>query len=360
MARRCMTMRAALWKLHRWIGLACCAPSLILTLTGIALLLLPAWPIRTASPVIPAGIDRAMTEAGQRFPEAQAGLIMPGLSPDTEWTLGLREEDGAGRTVSFDPADGRTLDVVPSGSSLRDVLLDLHNSLLIGLPGKLVMLATSLSLLTLSITGFTIMRRRVRVLRRAPWRGVSPLASLHKWAGLVALAFLMLLSVTGAMLLAFKTLGEFRSGPQRPAPHATERMQALRSPQQASLAAMASSALALRPGTEIQGIMPGRAPGPVSIMLLDRSAHPWAKSRTLMFDRQTGRPLPAKPVPTFMQVMIAAKSLHTGLWSGAAVRGLYLVCALLCALLACSGLILWVQRRRLRHARPLSSKVPHS
>ncbi len=353
-------MRSALWKLHRWIGLACCAPFLILTLTGIALLLLPAWPIGTASRVVPAGIDRAMAEASQRFPEAQAGLIMPGLSPDSEWTLGLRDENGTVRTVSFDPADGRILDVARSGSSLRRVLLDAHNSLLIGLPGKLLMLTTSLGLLTLAITGFAIMRRRLRVLCRAPWRGVSPVASLHKWAGLVALAFLMLLSVTGAMLLAFKTLGEFRSGPQRPAPQATERMQAPRNPQQASLAAMASSTLALRPGTEIQGIMPGRGQGPVSIMLLDRSAPPWAKSSTLMFDRQTGRPLPAKPVPTFMQVMIAAKSLHTGLWSGGAVRGLYLACTVLCALLACSGLILWVQRRRLRHARPLSSKVPHS
>ncbi|MXO67193.1 PepSY-associated TM helix domain-containing protein [Altericroceibacterium endophyticum] len=353
-------MRAALWKLHRWIGLACFTPFLILTLTGIALLILPAWPAGSAGLVMPSGIDRAMTEAGQRFPDTRARLIMPGLSPDSEWTLGLRDENGTVRTFSFDPADGRILDVAQSGSSLREVLLEVHNSLLIGLPGKLVMLTTTLGLLTLAISGFTIMRRRLRVLRRVPWHEACPVASLHKWAGLVALIFLLLLSVTGATLLAFKTLGELRSGPPRSDPQATQQVQTPDDRPQASLAGMASSALALRPGTEIQGIMPGRAPGPVSIMLLDRRAPPWAKSSTLMFDRHTGRPLPARPVPVFMQVMIAVKSLHTGLWSGAAVRGLYLACALLCALLACSGLILWAQRRRLLRPRPLSSKVLHS
>ncbi|RIV84141.1 PepSY domain-containing protein [Aurantiacibacter xanthus] len=347
-------MRAALWKVHRWIGLACLAPFLILTLTGIGLLLLPAWPKGAASPLAPAGIDRAVAEANHCFPQAQIGLIMPGLSPAKEWTLALREGDGIGRTLTFDPRDGRVLAEARSGSSLRDILLDLHNSLLIGLPGKLVMLAASLGLLTLAITGLAIMRRRLRVLRRAPWHGAYPLASLHKWTGLVALAFLLLLSVTGAMLLAFKTLGDLRSGPERSAPRAIEQVRP------DNLAAMTSTALALHPGAEIQGIMPGGGDGPVAIMLLDRSAAPWAKSRTLMLDRQSGQPLPARPVPAFMQVMIAAKSLHTGLWSSAAVRGLYLACALLCGVLACSGLFLWLQRRRLRRSLPSASKAAHS
>ncbi|WP_030539553.1 PepSY domain-containing protein [Sphingobium sp. DC-2] len=347
-------MRAALWKLHRWIGLACLAPFLILTLTGIGLLILAAWPMGATSPLVPVGIDRAMAEANHRFPQAQIGLIMPGLSPDKEWTLALRDENRTGRTVSFDPGDGRILAVARSGSSLREVLLDLHNSLLIGLPGKLVLLTTSLGLLTLAITGFAIMRRRMRVLRRAPWHGAYPLASLHKWTGLVALVFLLLLSVTGAMLLAFKTLGEFRSGPERSAPRTMEQVHP------ASLAVMASTALALHSGAEIQGIMPGRGEGPIAIILLDRSAAPWAKSRTLAFDRQSGQILLVKPVPAFMQVMIAAKSLHTGLWSSAAVRGLYLACALLCGVLACSGLFLWMQRRRLRRSPPSASKASHS
>ncbi|MAM38630.1 MAG: hypothetical protein CL949_09035 [Erythrobacter sp.] len=347
-------MRAALWKVHRWIGLACLAPFLVLTLTGIGLLILPAWPTGAASPLVPIGIDSAMAEANHRFPQAQIGLVMPGLSPGKEWTLALRDGDGIGRTLTFDPRDGRILAVARSGSSLRDVLLDLHNSLLIGLPGKLVMLATSLGLLTLAITGFAIMRRRLRVLRRVPWHGAYPLASLHKWTGLVALAFLLLLSVTGAMLLAFKTLGDLRSAPERSARQTIEQVRP------ADLAAMASTALALYPGAEIQGIMPARGEAPVAIMLLDRSAPPWAKSRTLMLDRQSGQPLPARPVPAFMQMMIAAKSLHTGLWSSAAVRGLYLACALLCGVLACSSLLLWLQRRRLRRPPPSASKAFHS
>ncbi|TDW59968.1 hypothetical protein EDF57_11197 [Novosphingobium sp. PhB55] len=46
-----------------------------------------------------------------------------------------------------------------------------------------------------------------------------------------------------------------------------------------------------------------------------------------------------------MKVMIAAKSLHTGLWSSGAVRVLYLLLSLLPVTLVVTGTRLWLVRR---------------
>lgn len=349
-----MKMGALLWKWHRWIGLACFLPFLILTVTGLILLLIPAWPGGGASPVIPTGVDQAMATAQVRLPGAQPGMIMPGPSPDMAWTMSMGGGPPPPATVMFNPHDGQILEITRSGASIRDVVLAIHNSLLLGLPGKLVMLMTSIGLLVLGITGFTIMRQRLRVLRRPPWHGSYPVMTLHKWSGLVALIFLMLLTITGFMLLSFKMLGDARpSGgqPARTAPVATGQAGSANASPAFSVADISRRALTLRPGTEIQAIMPARGDGPITVIMLDRNAPPWAKSRMIMFNSQTAAPIPPRPVPAFMQVMIAAKSLHTGLWDGRIVRALYLGGALLCLLLGLSGLILWVQRRRQR-ARP--------
>ncbi|MFD2431670.1 PepSY domain-containing protein [Sphingobium scionense] len=104
---------------------------------------------------------------------------------------------------------------MPAGSAARDILLAVHNSLLLGLGGKAIALLTAIALIMLAISGFAIMRRRLRTLTSAPWHSPSPLAGLHKWTGLVVMIFLFLSASSGFLLLGFKTLGEF-SRPGRP------------------------------------------------------------------------------------------------------------------------------------------------
>ncbi len=81
------------------------------------------------------------------------------------------------------------------------------------------------------------------------------------------------------------------------------------------------------------------------VMLLDRQAPPWAKSATVSFDSISGAALPQRPTPSFMKAMIAAKSLHTGLWDGWRLRTLYMLLSLLPLILAATGPWLWLRRR---------------
>ncbi|MFK4873756.1 PepSY domain-containing protein [Novosphingobium sp. ZW T3_23] len=333
-----MKLRPTLWKAHRWIGLFCLLPITLVLLSGIALLLLPPWDAAYTSPTAPAGIDRALADAGRAVPGAEVQLALPPASTGAGWTIVLNGADHMSGTVLFDGDSGVISTPTSNGSSPRTRLLDLHNALLLGAGGKILVLLTAFGVIVLAVSGFVMMRGRLRVLRRKPWHGASPSVSLHKWAGLVGMAMLHLWATSGTLLLGFKML----SG-RRPAPSAVA---ASESPPRVALAAR--TALTAKPGTEIMGIMPGDGSGPVTVMLLDRSAWSWAKSSSLAFDPHSGTVLPDRPQPGFMKVMIAAKSLHIGLWSSGVVRVIYLLLSLLPVTLVVTGTRLWLARRPLR------------
>lgn len=333
-----MKLRPTLWKAHHWIGLFCLLPMTLVVLSGIALLLLPSWDAAYTSATAPAGIDRALAGASKAAPGARAGLVLPPASAGGPWTIMLNAADGKPWTVPFDGYSGVIGTQISGDRSPRNLLLDLHNALLLGTGGKILVLLTAFGVIVLAASGFAIMRARLRVLRRTPWHGAAPSVSLHKWAGLVGMAMLLLWATSGFLLLGFKMLGG-----RRPAPPAVVAPALL-----PHVALAAETALRAKPGTEILGIMPGDGSGPVTVMLLDRSAQPWAKSSSLRFNAHSGALMPDRPSPGFMKVMIAAKSLHTGLWSGSTLRALYLLLSLLPLMLVVTGARLWLVRRPLR------------
>lgn len=347
-----MSVRAFLWKAHRWVGLACLIPLLLLSLTGFAMLFersWPAWTDATAVARAPAGIDRALASLRADMPGARIGMILPG-GADGGWSIALRGDARTELVAMMDPATGDILRVDRIGTSLHDILLDAHNSLLIGLPGKLLLLATAIGILFLGGSGFAIMRRRLKLLRGGPLTGPSPAAAMHKWFGLAGLLMILLWAATGFLLLGFKMLADAGPG-SAPSPQIAQVEEAGTA---APLLPMVEAALRLRPGTEVQAVMPGAAGKPVMVILLDRGAAPWSKSSTLMFDRGSGKPLPRRPVPGFMKFMIAAKSLHTGLWDGPALRGVYLIFALFPLILCVTGGWMWFARRPRRRPVPKS------
>ena len=340
-----MSLRATLWKLHRWIGLACALPFAVLAVTGTGLLVSHALGAGAAprldQPAASlAGVDPALAAIRARYHDASTGLILPAPDSRHAWLASVRSPAAGSLTIPFDPATGEIYPAREAGSATRETLLSIHNSLLLGIGGKVIALLTAIAVLMLTISGFAVMRRRLRILATRP----SSIAGLHKWIGLIGCAFLLVWSSSGFLLLGFKTLGETRrSGPPRAAV-SRPASDGVRAP----LGPILEAALAKYPGTELQGIMPGQGAGPVTVMLLDRSAAPWSKSRTIAFDGGTGAMVPDRPSPTFMKVMIAAKSLHTGLWDGILVLGLYLFAAALCLVLIVTGPWLWLRRRSLR------------
>ncbi|TDW59969.1 PepSY-associated transmembrane protein [Novosphingobium sp. PhB55] len=281
MPRRLVKLRPILWKAHRWIGLFCLLPMTLVVLSGIALLILPSLDAAYTSPTAPAGIDRALADPGA-VPGARVQLVLPPASTAAGWTIMLNGADHKPRIVHFDGNSGVLGIPFSSDSSPRTVLLDLHNALLLGAGGKILVLLTAFGVIVLAVSGFAIMRARLRVLRRVHWHGASPSVSLHKWAGLVGMAMLLLWATSGAFLLGFKMLGGRRPASSTVAAHA--------SPPRIALAAR--TALAVKPGSEIMGIMPGDGSGPVTVMLLDRSALPWPSPARSLLTRTAVRSRP--------------------------------------------------------------------
>lgn len=210
-----MNWRALFWRLHRWVGLACAAVFLVVALTGTALLIEPQinlkGAVRLDDPATSlAGVETALGRLAVDYPHHQPGLILPGSTSQRSWQVGLRPASGEGSALSaeFDPGSGRVLRVDKAETSLRDVLLKLHNSLFLGVTGKLVVLAMALGVICLTITGVAMMRRRWKALTSSPLAPPLRARSLHHWTGLVGGLFIVLWASTGFMkvMIAAKAL----------------------------------------------------------------------------------------------------------------------------------------------------------
>lgn len=343
-----MTLRALLWTAHRWVGLVLLAPFLVLIATGSALIVCRTASLGGAAPLVEpatnlAGFDRAVEAALARAPGAKPGLVLPGVDPRHAWSLQLRAADGATSVAEFDPAHGVVLWVRPSGASLEETLLSVHNSLALGATGRLLALSTAVGATFLAGSGFLVMRRRWRVLTGSPLAGPLRLRSLHQWTGLAAFAFVAIWATSGFMLLATK-MGGGNPGP-KPRPVAAPICAAVPTAQ------ILNQALLARPGDEIQGVVLDAHARPIMVMLLDRSAPPWAKSTSLALDACTGAPRPARSPPG-MKLMVAAKALHTGLWGSGLTAAFYAVMAATTLILTLTGPWLWLRRRLAQKAKP--------
>ncbi len=335
-----MRVRAFLWSAHRWIGLACALPFLILAATGLAMLACHATGFGDTqrldrSIADTSGIDRALAAVRSTAPGGTPSLILPGIDHDHAWAVQLRGPGDRQRVAEIDPAHGRLLRIRQAGSGVPEALLSIHSNLTLGAVGRLVILMTAIGVLLLSLSGFGMIRRPWRTLRAGPFVGTSRLRSLHHWAGLAGFAFLLLWVVTGFLLLLTKEAGAGRARARPPV---------VRSCPPVALAPILASTLRRNPARAVQGVMPGADGAPIMVMLLDRDALPWAKSTTLTFDGCTGAIQPVRPAPALMRFMIAAKSLHTGVWGREPALLLYLGAGLLPLLLVLTGLWLWLRR----------------
>lgn len=351
-----MNWRPLFWRIHRWVGLACAAVFLVVALTGTALLIEPQTNLRGSARLSDpatslAGIETALAQLAADYPHHQTGLMLPGASPQRSWQVGLRPASGEGLALSaeFDPGSGRIMRVDTAEASLRDGLLKLHNSLFLGVTGKLVVLSMALGVVCLTITGAAMMRRRWKILTSSPLAPPLRARSLHHWTGLVGGLFIVMWASTGFMLLVYKSLPEFGVG--RP-PVATRAAKPRLGPAPEAapptappfpLSQMVETALALHPGGEVQAL--SRSPRGAMVIVLKRDAAPWRKSTTVAFDA-AGAPMPAREPPGFMKVMIAAKALHTGLWERPWLHAVYVLFSLTPIALIVTGPWLWLRRRR--------------
>ncbi len=320
--------------IHRYAGLSAALLLLVLTLSGVALSVVPAWE-RLQAPATDEGgpsVAALATRVAENYPEVEQIRRAPSGLITAYYFV-----DGATGAVVIDPATGRGIADYDPSPALR-WLKDLHRSLLLGDGGRMAAAAGALAMLALSVSGLLLLARRMGGWRRlfAPARGTLS-ARLHVEIGRLAMIGLIIAPATAIWM----ALGTFDILPQETA--------------NPPFPGRVSGEMGMSPAA-----MPALADIPVSD--LRSLTFPYAGDATDVFtlttdrgegyiDRGTGLMLSWQDAGTWQKVNEFIYLLHTGqgAWAWGLILGLMVLGG---PVLAITGAILWWVGRRARPALP--------
>lgn len=348
------------WRIHRWLGLVLGALIVLLSATG-SLLVVHHELERiferdrhvTADQGIVAPLAPIIAELPRRAPaDYRLHRLHPASAPDATHRFVFLGPDGQARWTAFVvPANGRVVWSGHDQTLFTPWLLGLHRQLHAGRAGYVLTGVAGIGLLLLGLTGLYLHRGRLHTLLRAPfrvhlgWR--VALADLHKWVGVIALYFPVVLGLTGA-LYVWRILD---AAPAPARPTAASAPVAL-SPLEPLLAA----ARARYPTAEILRVQfPAAATAPLTLLVLHRDAPPWQKFSHLEFDARDGRLLAvrdARERPAAQQFASLLAPLHFGFHGAPWVKWAYFVGGLAPGALALTGLALAWRRSEGRTKTP--------
>jgi uncharacterized iron-regulated membrane protein len=369
-----------LFALHRWTGLLSGLFILFLSVTGAALVF-----ITEIDRFVHAGLlvsqsrgpmiapERAIAAAQQKYPAAEINRVDLPLHESgvyTLWSARVRADGREFNQIMVDPHTGRVTGVRMLNRSLPFVLRQLHLRFYkFGWQGRVVVGGFGLVLLFSTLTGLLIYGRFIRALphwwsiRRERGFQIST-SDWHKLVGILALAFNLVIAVTGAVL-GLENLARY--------------------------APAVSQAIHPRPARQLTPEPPASLEGtvPVSYAIAQARAAvprlrplyvnlPRAKKRHYtVFGNMDGRiemegasqvGVHALTGAVYMRHLTPDMAgtarvynwmdpLHFGYWGGVASKIFYLIFGLTTAFLSISGFIVWYMKKRRRRARPVALKV---
>lgn len=343
--------RAGFLVLHRRIALAIAPFLLIQALTGAALLfhsslarwLDPAAMVRhRVGAMTP--VSQIVRSASDAFPGYRVvRLYLPAERQDTAFAQ-LSGPAGEARYASIDPGDAQ---VLASGRVWRfplEAALQVHDQLLSGKAGMVVILADGIGLLLLGFTGLKFWwPGRGRIARNLTIRAAAPgrlrLRQWHRSGGVLA-ATLMVFSATTGVLLIVPDLIARR----------TEQVAWLEPPSGAQIDRAVRTAQAQFPGHRIRDIRfpPTADRLEANIFAPERNARAVHMVSARLNDGRAIKVVPAAQNSVLWMIILP---LHSGDSFGLAGQLLLLTEAFVLAALASTGPVMWWQARR-RKPRP--------
>lgn len=360
-------IRQALFQVHLWLAVALSIPLVLLGLTGSALMfpdvverLTNPVPVveRPADPALAPGAYVAAAQAA--LPSMRiTGLKMPARpgSPVEVTGAGGGSGPGAGRSVWLDPATGQVLKAGPTRSRLFAFSHDFHGAFLLQ-GGRPLVGWAGVAMLILSVSGLWLWWPRGAFLKGFRWRRTpDTLNNLHHMAGFWLSVPLALISLTGIFISFPSVTGAvFGAPPQQagaPRPPGGEGPGRTAPPRltadQVLMLAQAGKADAKLVSMSYPGAGGGRGQASVP----KTAWRVQLRSGAVLVDdaTQTVSPVPpARPrqAPSGLRGLI--RPVHEGEVSGAVWRWLVFAAGIVPALLAFSGIYLWI-RNEARKAR---------
>ncbi len=204
-------MRRIIVKLHRWIGIVLAIYVVMICLTGSVLVYRPElFSHFEPKPVVVERGERLLTDeqllaaAGEAFPGYEPNQLWRGREEDNAVEIELLR-DGSRQGELFDPYTGEALGpALNLGYRATDFLLKLHAQLLGGDSGRAVNGALGLFFVFLALTGVLAWRphkrRRPKPEKTPHTIGNWTMRRLHKTTGIWAAVFVLMWAVTGVHL----------------------------------------------------------------------------------------------------------------------------------------------------------------
>lgn len=354
-------LRPLWFQVHKWIGLALAVLIVPVSLTGSALV----WhdwldarlnPERAAAaaPGLPpsayAAAARSLAAPGERL----AALAYPDGPGPVVATLARPPRPGAGRPVRtllyLDPADARLLDRASSDEGAVRVLHVLHGSLMVPGVGRQIVGWIGVAMLLSSLTGLWLWwPLNGRFARGLRWkRRPATSTNLHYQSGFWVALPLAMLSFTGAWISFPAFFAGLSGDPAGPSP--AERMR--------RMAAMPAAETRLSPDSALAVARPLAAGGLASLTWPTGPEMKWklgfraeGEPVELALDDRTGAAAPPKAPPPETTARLMRR-LHDGTGMGPLWQTLIFIGGILPALLAVTGILMWLHLRRRRRGAP--------
>ena len=356
--------RVRFWyRVHKWTSLICTAFLLTACMTGLPLIFHDELDAMLSHDVRPSeappntptvSLDQIAMKAKQEMPGLQPYAVgFDDDEPRIFVTMTPTPKPEGFRVLYFDQHTGRFLNSNDPQRNLVTFILNLHRELFLGLSGELLMGAMALLFVISLISGAFVygpfMRRldfgtyRRHAARRVRW------FDLHNLVGIVALAWALVVGLTGVMnALSAPLFGVWRAQtiPALLAPYRGQPMPT----HFGSVDAAVAEAERTLPGMQVTSVL-----FPNAIVSSPRHYVVWTHGKTpvtsrlftpVLIDATTGTVTVAKGLPWYLRALEVSRPLHFGDYGGMPLKIIWALfdVALIAVLL--SGVYLWLSRRK--------------
>jgi uncharacterized iron-regulated membrane protein len=346
--------------LHRWLGLGVLVFFAIASATGAVLVYeheLDTWINRDVFPVTQGDVGAAKVLAGaDRAGSGEFSALRWPHARDPVYTVESRTSDGL-RTLRFDPGSGELVAPVRSSNRLLRIIRRTHTTLLVGTPGRYLVLTASVLALVSMITGLILwwpgIRRFGRGFGVRVRRGLYPFTfDAHQVVGAIVLPLLFIITLTG-ILIPYQSVVEralglvLREDISDASPAGLTSSPGRLPP----LAYIEAGERAVPDGSPTVLRMPARDGQPVRIELMRGPRGRAGTIVTVALDAGSAAILSVRdPRNLGTAARIAGPlnfNVHIGAVGGPWVRVLYVIVCLIGVALAVTGFMIWWMKRTL-------------